>query len=222
MRPAFPINIALVNRTTGARRTLIDNLPSGVNNLAGAPTVSGPSGLKLIDQTLYLAVGTGNAVMSGGAGGLELPNPNSSSPIFVSVMALTLPSDYETLASGFVLSADQTPLAGGGQATLTNTEGRQITVRMVVNLPDFRPEPRPDAPNNVRSSNPYGIEAAGDSVYVVDASLNLIHRVIIASGTQTISSLSRRRRIRRRRDRRWLMPCRTAFGSSAINFSSLI
>lgn len=179
--------ISLVNRTTGARRTLIDNLPSGVNNLAGAPTVSGPSGLKLIDQTLYLATGTGNAVMSGGAGGLELPNPNSSSQLFVSVMALTLPSDYETLASGFVLSAaDQITLAGGGQVTLTNTEGKQITVRMVVNLPDFRAEPRPDAPNNVRSSNPFGIEASGDSVYVVDASLNLIHRVVIASGTPTV------------------------------------
>ncbi len=179
--------ISLVNRTTGVRQTLIDNLPSGVNNLAGAPTVSGPSGLKLIDQTLYLTTGTGNAVMSGGPGGLESPNPNSSSQLFVSVMALTLPPDYETLASGFVLSAaDQTTLAGGGQVTLTNMEGKQLTVRMVVNLPDFRSEPRPDAPNNVRSSNPYGIEASGDSLYVVDASFNQIHRVVIASGAASV------------------------------------
>ena len=179
--------VSLVNRTTGARRTLIDNLPSGVNNLAGAPTVSGPSGLKLVDQTLYLSTGTGNAVMSAGAGGLELPNPNSSSQLFVSVMALALPADYETLASGFVLSAaNQTTLAAGGQVTLTNMEGRQLTVRMVANLPDFRAEPRPDAPNNVRSSNLYGIEASGDSLYLADASLNLIHRVVIASGTQSI------------------------------------
>jgi len=64
--------VSLVNRTTGARRTLVGGLPSG---------------LKLIDQTLYLAIGLGNSVMNVGPG-LELPNPNSSSQIFDSVMAL--------------------------------------------------------------------------------------------------------------------------------------
>jgi hypothetical protein len=178
--------ISLVNRTSGARRTLIDGLPSGVNNLGGAPSVSGPSGLKLIDQTLYLAIGVGNSVMNVGPG-LELPNPNSSSQIFDSVMALTLPADYETLVSGFTLSAaNQSTLAAGGQVVLTNAEGKQITIRMVINLPDFRAEPRPDAPNNVRASNLYGIEASGDSLYVVDAGFNHLYRVNIAGGTQTI------------------------------------
>ena len=38
--------ISLVNRTTGARQTLIDGLPSAVNNDGGAPETSGPAGFK--------------------------------------------------------------------------------------------------------------------------------------------------------------------------------
>jgi len=175
--------ISLVNRATGARRTLIDGLPSGVNNLGGSPAIAGPSGLKLRGQTLYLSIGVGDAVMSAGPGGLEAPNPNPSSPLFDSVLELTIPADYENLTGGFTLSAaNQTTLAAGGQIVLTNAEGKQLTVRLVANLPDFKAEPRPNSPNNVRASNLYGVEVAGDSLYVVDASFNLVYRVNIANG----------------------------------------
>ncbi len=175
--------ISIVSRTTGERLTLIENLPSGVNNLGGSPAVSGPSGLKLLDTTLYLCIGVGDAVQSAGGSGLEMPNPNPASPIFDSVLSLVLPSDYETLSSGFTLSAaNQTTLAAGGQVVLTNAQGKDLTVRLVVNLPDFRSEPRPGAPNNVRASNLYGIEAAAGLLYVVDAAFNLLYRVFIANG----------------------------------------
>ena len=79
-------------------------------------------------------------------------------------------------------AANQTTLASGGQVVLTNAEGRQLNIRLVANLPDFRSEPRPDAPNNVRASNLFGIERAGDSLYVVDASFNLLYRIFVANG----------------------------------------
>lgn len=35
--------VSLVNRTTGARQTLVGGLPSGLSNLGGAPEPSGPT-----------------------------------------------------------------------------------------------------------------------------------------------------------------------------------
>src|SRR5215207_10038161 len=46
--------VSLVNRVSGARQTIINGLPSGVNNLGGPPAPSGPSALKLHGHTLYL------------------------------------------------------------------------------------------------------------------------------------------------------------------------
>lgn len=176
--------ISRVNRNTGVRQTLIDGLPSGLGSGGGAPDPSGPSGLKLNGQTLYLTIGDGDTAMpvTGGA----IVNPAPSSPLLDSVLELTLPADYETLASGFTLSAaNQTTLNGGGQVTLTNAEGRQLTVRLVVNLPNFVAEPRPTVPANIRVSNLYGLELAGDSLYIVDASFNSLYRVVIANGANS-------------------------------------
>jgi len=172
--------VSVVNRTTGVRQTLVGGLPSGLS-IQAEP--SGPSGLIMRDRTLYLTIGTGNAVMSGGPGGLELPNPNPSSPIFDSVLELNLPGNFTEITSPFTLStANQTTLAGGGQVDLTNAGGQRMSVRMVANLPDFVPNPRPGFPNNVRASNVFGVEIFQNDLYVVDASLNLIYRVEIFGG----------------------------------------
>jgi hypothetical protein len=173
--------ISLVNRTTGVRRTLIDGLPSGITTSGGAPEVSGPSGIKLNVLKLYLSISAGDTStqVTGGA----IPNPSPSSPLLISILELTLPADYENLASGFTLSfANQTTLNGGAPVTLTNAEGKQLIVRLVVNLPDYVSDPRPTLPENVRESNPYGIEISGGALYVVDASFNLLYRVQIATG----------------------------------------
>src|SRR6266481_243659 len=52
----------------GNRRTLLDGLPSGINDV-GDP--SGPAGLYLRGRTLYVAIGLGDAVLTG-----PVPNPN--------------------------------------------------------------------------------------------------------------------------------------------------
>ncbi|MEO8073153.1 MAG: ScyD/ScyE family protein, partial [Acidobacteriota bacterium] len=173
--------ISLVNRTTGARQTLIDGLPSGITRSGGAPEPSGPSGTKLNGLKLYVSISAGDTStqVMGGA----IPNTAPSSPLLISILEMTLPADYETLVSGFTLSsANQTTLNGGAAVTLTNAEGKQLSVRLVVNLPDYVSDPRPNLPENIRESNPFGIEISGGALYVVDASFNLLYRIQIASG----------------------------------------
>ena len=173
--------ISLVNRVTGARQTLIDGLPSATSLSGGAPDASGPSGLKLNGQKLYLTIGAGDTSIPVTGG--TILNPAPSSPLLDSVLELTLPVDYETLASSFSLSnANQATLNGGGQVTLNNGEGKQLIVRLVANLPNFVAEPRPALPENIREANCYGVEISGDSLYVIDASFNLLYRVNIATG----------------------------------------
>jgi hypothetical protein len=211
--------ISLVNRASGARRTLIDGLPSAVNRDGGAPEASGPSGIKLNGQKLYLVIGAGNTAIP--ATGGFIANPAPSSLLFDSILELTLPADYENLASGFTLSAaDQTALNSGGQVTMTNAEGKQLTVRLVVNLPNYVAEPRLALAEHIRTSNLYGIELSGDSLYVPDASFNLLYRANIASGAYENSPHLRRSRIPRQPVRPSSKPCRTAFGLSATICSS--
>ena len=177
--------ISLVNRTTGARQTLIDGLPSAVNNDGGAPETSGPAGLKQNGQKLYVTTGAGNTAMPVTGG--FIANPAPSSPLFDSILELTLPADYETLASGFALSfANQMTLNGNAPVTLTNAEGKQLTVRLVANLPDYVSDPRPTLPENIRTSNLYGIELSGGALYITDASFNLLYRVQISTGASEV------------------------------------
>ena len=175
--------VSLVNRTTGVRQTLVNGLPSGVNNLGGAPSPSGPSALKLRGHTLFLTISTGDAVQNVGPG-LESPNPNPSSPLYDSVLELTLPGKYEQVTSPFTLSfSDQTTLAGGGEVELTNSDGESLTIRLIADFPNYMPNPRPTAPNNQRASNIFGVEIFQKELYVVDASFNLIYRVGIDDGS---------------------------------------
>ncbi len=174
--------ISLVSRTTRIRQTLIDGLPSGVSRSGGAPEASGPSGMRLVGQKLYITIGAGDTSMPVTGG--SIANPAPSSPLLNSVLELTVPPDFETLASGFTLTAaDQTKLNGGGQVPLTNAQGKQLVARLVVSLPKLRSEPTQALPANIREANVYDVEVAGDSLYVVDASFNLLYRIYISNGS---------------------------------------
>jgi hypothetical protein len=169
--------ISLINRNNGNRRTLIDGLPSGVNNLGGTPLQTGPSGLTLSGRSLYVTIAVGDAVQNVGPG-LESPNPKPSSPLFNSILRITLPNEYENLAGPFTLTAaHQGILANKGTVVLTNAGGQQLSIRLIINLPNFRKEPREEAPNNVRSSNPYAVELFQNKLYIADAAFNHISQV---------------------------------------------
>lgn len=177
--------ISLVDRATGARRTLIDGLPSAFNTVENAP--SGASGLKLSGLKLYLTTGQGDSVVPAipACMGCIVANPKPITPLNNSILELTLPADYEAMASGFTLyRRAQYILADGEEVTLTSFEGRTMNIRMVANLPDHRPETRPGLPpNNVRPANLFGVEIVGTSLYVVDASFNQVYKVNPLTGT---------------------------------------
>lgn len=180
--------ISIVNRSTGSRQTLINGLPSGINTLPpAAPETAGPSGLFLHGHTLFVTISAGDSVQRGG-GGIELENPTGgSSPIFISVLEIVLPGGYHNLTSPFSLQlADHTTLANSGLVTLTNADGQTLLIRMIVNLPNSVPNPRPGVPLNRRQSNLFGVERFQKDLYVNDASFNLIYRIEIESGDATV------------------------------------
>src|SRR5215211_3891021 len=68
--------LSIVDRTSGARHTLISGLPSAVSFLGGPMgDPDGPSGIVLQGNRLWVTIGIGDAVLPGGGPGLETPNP---------------------------------------------------------------------------------------------------------------------------------------------------
>jgi len=55
--------ISILDPSNGERRTLLDGLPSAINNLGGEPAPSGPSGLAMRGRTLFIAIGVGDAAL---------------------------------------------------------------------------------------------------------------------------------------------------------------
>lgn len=134
--PSSPGRISIID-TDGNRRTLLDGLPSALNDV-GEP--SGPSGLFMRGRALYLAVGIGDGIQAGPFPGAAVGNPNPSSPIFSSILALHFSANTERTTSGFTLSvADQAALANGRKVTLADSRGNKLIVEVVANFPTTRP-----------------------------------------------------------------------------------
>ncbi len=167
----------------GARYTLIDGLPSGPTppNLDN----SGPSAMVIQGEKLYILIGNGNATLNGPAQGSEIPNPNPNSPIFSSVLEFQfLPLGFRPGRNEYQLApGDHTRLANGETILLGNTGAPRAQMRLVADFPNFTPAPRPDVPNNVRPSNPFGVAAHANTLYVADAAQNNIRTVEVSTGT---------------------------------------
>lgn len=168
----------------GTVATLIDGLPSGPAPPSNDP--SGPSALWLDGDALYIAIGNGNATLAGPAAGSEIPNPNSASPIFSSVLELRLPARRRLGRFPYQIEpADHTQLAGGATLNLGSGNSR-ATLRLVANFPDYTPNFRPDVPNNVRPSNPFGLVGVGNRLYVADAAQNNIRTINLVNGRSRV------------------------------------
>ncbi|MGI8838748.1 MAG: ScyD/ScyE family protein [Pyrinomonadaceae bacterium] len=159
----------------GTRRTLLDGLPSGPNDI-GEP--SGPAGVFMRGRTLYVAIGMGDTTLPN-----QFPNPIPSSPIFSSILAIHFSASVERKTlQGFSLplSAQQT-LASGQKVTLSNADGGKLTVELIANFPDVTIDPT--RPSGFRNSNPFDLVVVGDQIYVTDGGQNLVRQVDIATGT---------------------------------------
>jgi hypothetical protein len=124
-------------------------------------------------RTLYVAIGIGDSIL---AGSPALPNPNPSSPIFSSVLAIHFSANVEKTTAGFTLTfANQQALASGEKVTLQNDRSDKIAVELVANFPDYTFNP-------VRGSNPFDLVVGGDQVYVTDGGQNSLRQVDIPTG----------------------------------------
>jgi hypothetical protein len=165
----------------GHRRTLLDRLPSGI---ADVPDPAGPAGLVMHGRTVYVLIGIGDSVLAAGIGTRQLANPNVSSPIYSSILAIQFSAELEKTTTGFTLSlADQQTLAGGHAVNLSHGGGETLRIQLVANFPDYVSDPLPGFPAIVRGSNPFGLLVVGDRIYVTDGGRNLVWQVDIPTGT---------------------------------------
>lgn len=166
----------------GNRRTLLDGLPSAINDV-NEP--SGPAGIFMRGRTLYVALGTGDAGRPGPSPGTTIPNPNPiSSPIFSSVLDIQFSAHTEDITTGFTLTtADQQSLANGETVALSDGAGGTLRIRLIADFQNFIASPLPIFADNVRLSNPYGLVPVDDVLYVTDGGRNLVWQVDLLTGS---------------------------------------
>ncbi|MEO8189124.1 MAG: ScyD/ScyE family protein [Acidobacteriota bacterium] len=165
--------ISLVRRN-GTRITILDGLPSGLSAV-GDNAPSGPSGIEQIGDVWFLTIGGGDESLPGPAPGLEIPNPNPSSPILSSVLKLRFTAAIDATIGNFVMTpAQHVQLKNGTELAINNPAGETLRISLLVDFPDLV---------GPRSSNPFGLVSLGSRIAVTDASLNLIHSVDIATGS---------------------------------------
>lgn len=174
--------ISIIDRD-GERRTLLDGLPSAINDV-NEP--SGPAGLFMRGRTLYVAIGIGDTIKAGPFPGTAVGNTNPSSAIFSSILAIHFSASVEKTTAGFTLTpANHLTLATGQRLTLSNGHGDKIALQLIANFPNFTPNPLPSFPANVRGSNPFDLVVVDDQVYVTDGGQNILRQVDIPTGTFT-------------------------------------
>lgn len=179
--------ISFVDLATGARRTVVSGLPSGLAAPNNEP--SGPSALLRNGRTVYVTIGTGDAVVNGSEPMTTIANPRPSSPLLASVLAITFTTTPEMMTREVALtSADHTALKSGERLVRDIGGGATLTLELLADFDDYVSDPRPNQANNVRASNPFGLALLNGRLFVVDASMNSIRTVDLgtrATGTLT-------------------------------------
>ncbi|MGH9673175.1 MAG: ScyD/ScyE family protein [Bryobacteraceae bacterium] len=170
--------ISVVTRT-GARRPLIEALPSGLD-VTGSPL--GPTGIALRGNTLYVLIGIGD-VLRRGQPGQEVANPaGPSSGLLSSLWSIELSAPVDTTTGPFqVRLADTTLLLDGEETTMEDPVGNKAVVRLITDFRDYVP----DRQTVLRGSDPYGLALDPDDPdlgYVADAGMNSLLAVRLSTG----------------------------------------
>ncbi|MBI3949638.1 MAG: ScyD/ScyE family protein [Acidobacteria bacterium] len=173
---------------TGARHTLVEGLPSAPESVPDS--FSGPNSVVVRDRTMFISIGIGDVLRPGsgmqpGTGRALNPNPPSS-PIFSSVLQVTFDRAIGFDLGPFLLSrSDHDQLAAGQVVTLTNADGEQTEIKLVVNLlPDALPD---SSVPGFRGPDPFDLVLDGrrpDVLYVIDGGLGRVVKVDLISRQQ--------------------------------------
>ena len=170
--------ISMVTRA-GARKSLIEALPSGIEVTGGG---SGPTAMALRDRTLYVAIGGGDAERRGTAAGTSIHNPEgASSLLFTSILTFQLSGDIDSLGGPFRLTPEnQVAISDGGEVSLTDGAGGTARVSLLTRFPASEP----DRNAIYKFSNLWGLAFTPDGrgLYLNDASNNSVSRVDLATG----------------------------------------
>lgn len=134
-----------------------------------------------------MAIGIGDGIQAGLFPGTAVGNPNPSSPIFSSILAIHFSAHVEKTTTGFTLTpADQQALASGERVTLSHGGRNKIVIKLIANFPNFTPNPLPFFAENVRGSNPFDLVAFGAQLYVTDGGQNMVRQVDIRTGAFSV------------------------------------
>ncbi|MEA2239697.1 MAG: hypothetical protein QOC81_4421 [Thermoanaerobaculia bacterium] len=177
--------ISIVDRLTGLRRTLISGLPAGINSAEGTPAPSGPAGVVLSGNTLYILIAEGDSVLAGPVPGTQVANPSPASPILSSLIAVTLAGPIDDMPDSVALTPADHSALKSGQTVVAGSGSNQMTFKLVADFANYTSEPRGDLQANVRHSDPYGLAILGGNAFVADAGQNSIRKVNLSSGEIT-------------------------------------
>lgn len=173
--------ISIISRSGGARRSLIEGLPSGPAFPNGAAL--GPAGIVVDGRTLYIGITEGNLLVAGATPTSHpVPNPNGpGSPLFSSILKVTLSAEIANIMSGFNLTREnQDTLADGKQVMLSNNEGQTAAVEVLTDFPDYSLDPI----EVFGHTTPYALalDNAKRFLYVADAGGNRIIKLDTSTG----------------------------------------
>jgi hypothetical protein len=133
---------------------------------------------------LYIEIGEGDGFRSGTKANTIVPNPNGvSSPIFASILKLTMTQAIDSFTGSFSVSADnQSTLADGNTVTLKSASTNDTATLEVLS---FFHTGLPDPVSIWRNSHPYAMTqhpGFPDSLFVADAGMNAIVQVSLSTG----------------------------------------
>jgi hypothetical protein len=99
-------------------------------------------------------------------------------------LAIQFSAASENRTTGHSLTlANQQALADGQTVTLSNTAGDRLTIRMVADFPNYVAFPLPTFPGNVQLSNPFGLVAVEDTLFVTDGGRNRVWQIDLLTGS---------------------------------------
>jgi hypothetical protein len=165
--------LSLLDRS-GARRSIIEGLPSGPAHFT---LPYGPTSTAIDGNIVYLLIGEG--VYSGSPPNVVINPQGPASPIFSSILKIVFSAEIDRLRGTFRLgSADQWALLDGYDVELSNDAGERARVLLLTAL---RPLVRNvlGGPSPTRQSDPYGLvlDSENATLYFSDPGMETVSRV---------------------------------------------